>query len=119
MAAAGTEAIVRNTTSNLDVETVREMWLSELHTHEIASQLNVTAAALQYFTRKHQFPKRPSKSHKSNASVVDPTPEEISARAAEIRAKRTEQEEARMYRYARVEIRQYSYNGRAHAFAEM
>jgi hypothetical protein len=64
-------------------------------------------------------PKRPPNAHKSTAAVVDPTPEEILARAAAIRAKRSAQDEERMYHYARVEVRQYSYNGRNHMFAEM
>lgn len=119
MGTRSTEAITRNTTSNLDVAVVKELWLSELQTHEIAAQLNITAAALQYFARKHRFFKRPEEARKTNASAADPTPEEISALAAEVRARRTEKEAAHGYQYARVEVRQYSYNGRAHVFAEM
>jgi hypothetical protein len=112
-------AAARTTTRKLDVESVRELWLSDLYTKDIATQLGVTEAALQSFARRHGFPKRPPNAHKSNAAVSDPTPEEILKRAAEVRAMRSAQEEERMYRYARVELRQYSYNGRSHMFSEM
>lgn len=119
MPAVGTDAIVRNTTNKLDIAAVRDLWLGDLQTTDIAEQLKITVAALQSFATKNRFPKRPPKTHRSNASVVDPTPEEIAQRAAEVRAKRTEQENERLYRYRRVEVRQYSYSSRTGIFSEM
>lgn len=105
------------------IDEARALWLSELPITTVAEKLNVTAATIQAFARTHKFPLRPAASKQFRGRVraepIDPTPEEIYALAAELREKRTEQEKERMYGYKHVEIKQYSYNGRAHVFAEM
>lgn len=122
MSAAGTDSpIKKKRTTELVLLDVLTFWHGNLPTSDIAKKLHVTAAALQDFARRNKLPRRDHVPRKKPAPMIDPTPEEIAERAAEIRARRTDSENNRLnnYRIERVEIRQYSYSSRTGIFTEM
>lgn len=123
MSTAGTDSpiIIKKRTTILRVAVVLPLWNGNLPTSKIAKKLDVTTSAVQDFARRHHFPKRSHIERRRPSKIVDPTPEEIAERAAEVRARRTERENARLNndKPMRVEIRQYAYDSRRGLFTEM
>jgi len=117
----GTDSPKKRTNKIVLLDVLR-WWHGELPTEEIAKKLKVTHAALQEFARRNKLPRRTHVPRRSpNTKIVDPTPEEIAERAAEVRARRTEAENERLsfYKSHRVEIRQYAYSSQTGIFSEM
>ena len=70
---------------NIDDNRLRELWADDrLKTSEIAGTLGVTMTTLYRESKRLELPKRYS--GKRQDCELDPTPEEIEARAAEVRA---------------------------------
>jgi hypothetical protein len=120
MIASGTDSPrVKKRLTDKDIPELLELWAGELPTKQIALKINVTVAALQEFARRKKFPKRAHIKRQQATEFVDPTPEEIAERAAEIRARRTaiENERSCCYKYQDVFVMQYSYSSRTGIFS--
>lgn len=113
--------VKKKRTTTLVLLDVLTLWHTSLPTSEIAKKLHVTQAALQDFGRRNKLPKRAHVPRRAQSKIIDPTPEEIAERAAEVRAWRTDSENARLTHYKQrpVEIRQYAYSSRTGMFTEM
>lgn len=108
----------------ISLKRLKQLWTTQRSTEEIAIQLKVSLPYLQAFARRHNLPKRVHvrrQPRKKGVAEVDPTPEEIIARAAECRARWSENEYARNGggRHKRVEIRSYAFDGRSFCFSEI
>lgn len=122
MSVHGTDSpIVKQRTKPLILLEVLALWHTSLHTDEIAKKLRVSVNVLTDFSRRNKLPKRTHVPRRSKSKIVDPTPEEIAERAAEVRAMRTASEHARLtdYKQRPVEVRQYAYSSRTGIFTEM
>lgn len=96
------------------------VWHTKLTIEEVAKKLRVTPEVLLEFVQRNNLPKRPHDPRKKRAKMVDPTPEEIAARAAECLAKRADDDKNATYeKPKRVEIKQYAYSSRTGIFTEM
>jgi hypothetical protein len=109
---------------DIPLKKLRQLWTTQRATEEIAILLKVSLPYLQAFARRHNLPKREHvnrQPRKNGVAEVDPTPEEIVARAAECRARWTDNEYARNggCRHKRVELRSYSFDSRSFCFSEM
>jgi len=60
----------------IDMPRLYSMWHSEMTTPDIAMALSVSVSTLYTLRKRHGLPKRPRQ-------IVDPTPDEITARARE------------------------------------
>lgn len=122
MSVHGTDSpIVKQRTKPLIMLEVLTLWHTDLPTDEIAKKLRVTTSALQDFGRRNKLPRRTHVPRRAQSKIIDPTPEEIVERAAEVRAMRTASENARLTNYKQkpVEIKQYAYSSRTGMFTEM
>jgi len=119
MSAVGTDLPPRS--KQLILLEVLTLWHSNLSISRIAKKLHITRERLREYAALNKFPPRPDTAKKAPQKEVDPTPEEIQIRAAEIRARRTPEENRRLSggRYRRVEIRQYAFDGRNNSFMEI
>jgi len=119
MSAVGTDSPPRG--KQLILLEVLTMWRSDLSISRIAKKLHITTGRLREYAALNNFPPRPDTAKKAKKKEVDPTPEEIQIRAAEVRARRTPEEDRRLSgnRYRRVEIRQYDFDGRNNTFSEI
>jgi len=66
----------------IDVPRLFLMWHSEMATPDIAMAFGVSVSTLNTLRKRHGLPKRP---RVASAKIVDPTPDEITARARECR----------------------------------
>lgn len=122
MSSAGTDSpIKKKRTKPLILLDVLALWHTSLHTDEIAKKLNISVNALQDFARRNKLPARSHVPRRAKSKIVDPTPEEIAERAAEVRAMRTTTEHNRLtqYKHEPVEVKQYAYSSRTGIFTEM
>lgn len=120
MSASGTDLPqVKKRLTDKDIPELLELWAGDLPTKQIALKVKVTVAALQEFARKRKFPKRTHIKRQQATEFVDPTPEEIAKRAADIRARRTalENERSCCYKYREVFVLQYNYSSRTGVFS--
>jgi hypothetical protein len=107
---------------DISLKKLRQLWTTQRTTEEIAIQLKISLTYLHTLARRHSLPKRVHvQQRKKGTAEIDPTPEEIVARAAECRSRWTEQEYARNGggRHKRVELRSYSFDSRSFCFSEM
>lgn len=105
---------------------LKQLWKTQRKTEEIAILLNVSLPYLQALARRYKLPKRLHIEHRrgrkpNGTPEIDPTPEEIMTRAAEMRARWTERDYERnnCYKVEPVSIRSYSFDGRMVGFAEI
>jgi len=106
----------------ISITQLKKLWLTNKTTEEIAVSLRISLSYLQSFARQHGLPKRTHVPRKRirPAGEIDPTPEEIIARCAEVRARWTEREWNRnLFRPKPVEIQQYSYDSRTGIFSDV
>jgi electron transfer flavoprotein alpha/beta subunit len=102
---------------------LRQLWLTQRKTEEIATELQVSLPYLYTLAKRYNLPKRThvKKTMRPRGSKeVDPTPEEIVARAAEVRARWTEQEYARnsCYKPQRAELKTFMFHNATTSFLE-
>lgn len=96
----------------ISLKKLKQLWKTRRSTEEIAILLQVSSAYLQAFARKHNLPKRVHIARRANEKEVDPTPEEIAIRSAEVRARWTDREYQKnaCHKPKQVEIRTYAFN---------
>lgn len=80
---------------NVDKKKLRELWKTERTNADIAEELGITAVQLYVAGQKLKLGQRWGCVRRVYEKPVDPTPEEIAERAAEIRAEWPEGEEER------------------------
>lgn len=104
-----------------DVEYLRSLWSSDITNAELCRRLNVSGGSLHDLRKRHSLPPRPEYDNsRSYRAPNDPTPEEIEARAAECRARRTADHEAIAERAGKVrwELPEYSFCARTCSFTK-
>jgi hypothetical protein len=69
----------------VDVKKLFSLWQTEKTTTEISSELGITKSALYSVARRYALPRRTALVRRSPDRMTDPTPEELEAKAAEIR----------------------------------
>lgn len=114
----------KNNVPEIPVKKLKQLWETQRTTEEIAIQLRVSLTYLHTLARRHNLPKRTHVQkvrRKHGEKEIDPTPEEIIARAAEVRARWTPAEHFRncCYKTQPVEMQSYSFDGRFVAFSEI
>lgn len=102
----------------ISLKKLKQLWKTRRTTKEIAILLQVSLAYLHTFARRHNLPKRVHIARKANEKEIDPTPEEIALRAAEVRARWTDSDYRKnsCYKPKKVEIRNYAFNRQTVAF---
>ena len=112
----------KHRTDKLVLLDVLKFWNTDLPTTVIAKKLNVTQKELQAYGRRNKLPRRPhATQQRTRKRMIDPTPEEIAARAAECRAWRTEKENKKFTTKCQqpVTARQYGYIACDNVFVEI
>ena len=114
----------KNNVPEIPVKKLKQLWETQRTTEEIAIQLRVSLTYLHTLARRHNLPKRTHVQkvrRKNGEKEIDPTPEEIIARAAEVRARWTSDEHRRncCYKSPPVEMPSYSFDGRFVVFNEI
>lgn len=105
--------------AEINVPELFRLWNSTASNTEICLHFGITTGSLWSLRKRYGLPVRPRAAHDDcQRRPDDPTPEEIAERAAECRARRSAQEQARMSRAGRVgwEMPAYTYDGRDCAF---
>jgi hypothetical protein len=98
----------------VDVPLLFELWGRNVEVRLIAERLGVRETYITKLATRFKLPKRmPQKAENNGRTVVDPTPEEIAERAAQIRARRPVVEDD-----GTVEIRCYAFDARHAVYSE-
>lgn len=119
---------------NIPLEEFQPLWFSLTPIKTIAQKFNVSTSALYAFAKRHNMPAnrdaatqnealktlpKPKRRYVKIDDINDPSPEEIEARAAEIRAGWSDAELARNEStdaYS-VRLRSYAFDGRTTTFS--
>jgi hypothetical protein len=103
---------------------LRQLWLTQRKTEDIAIELQVSLPYLYTLAKRYSLPKRThvkKTTRPRTQKEVDPTPEEIIARAAEVRERWTEKEYERnsCYKVQRAELKTFVFQNTTTSFAEV
>ena len=112
----------KNRVPEIPLKKLKQIWGTQRTTEEIAIQLKVSLSYLHTLASRHNLPKRTHiQRTRPGLGEIDPTPEEIEVRAAEVRARWTAAEHNRncCYKSQPVEMQSYSFDGRFVAFTEI
>lgn len=104
----------------VDVPKLFEMWAAGASRYEICTMLGIRPGAFQHIRRRYALPKRNKGRVARGPMEPDPTPEELAARCAEVRAKWSAEETERRAVGRCVEpvrLRSYSFDRRNLAFS--
>jgi hypothetical protein len=107
---------------DVDVQELFLLWNSEMTNTELCEHFQITGGSLWSLRVKHKLPIRPRVVHRdTQRRPKDPTPEEIAERAAEQRARRCKEEQARMEKMGRTEweMPAYAFNSRDFSYTRM
>lgn len=109
---------------DIPLKKLQQLWFTQRKTEDIAIELQVSLAYLYALAKRYSLPKRThvKKTIRPRAKKeVDPTPEEIIARAAEVRARWTKQEYERnsCYKVQRAELKTFAFINTTTSFAEI
>jgi hypothetical protein len=101
---------------SVDVPLLFDLWNRNVEVRVIAERLQVREGYVSNLAKRYGLPKRDRRTlcqHTERETVAedDPTPEEILDRAAELRARRKDQQHRQ-----HVEIRAYHFDGRSSTF---
>ena len=104
----------------MDVKELFRAWHSSMSNSELCRHLRVTSGTLWSLGKKYGLPHRGTLPGGKRTQQVDPTPEEIAERAAECRARRPVEEQARDEAAGRCrwEMPCYAFSRRDLAFSE-
>ena len=80
-------------TKIIDVPLLFQLWHTDLKNDELAARIGVARGNLWHLRQKYGLPER--KQQRTRPPAVDPTPEEIIERCAEVRRSWSPEEEAR------------------------
>lgn len=124
MTEIATDRPVNNAVKETSAKKLKQLWRTQKTRSEIAFELCITLKTLKTLETKYNLPPKPAgrrAGRKSFEKEVDPTPEEIAARAAEVRERWTDRDAARSigYRYKNVEIRLYSFDQTSVSFSDV
>lgn len=102
---------------------LRQLWLTQRKTEDIAVELQVSLPYLYTLAKRYNLPKRTHVKktlRPRGKKEIDPTPEEIIARAAEVRARWTEQEYARnsCYKVQHAELKTFIFHNSTTSFSQ-
>lgn len=105
----------------VDIESLTEAWNSDMRSDQICEEFGLSRGGLYRLAHKHRLGRRPVYLNgNGNCATVDPTPEQIAERAAEVRATWTanERESRRVgCRRRRVEIKHFWFSRDDYAFS--
>lgn len=102
----------------VDVPNLFRLWASDISDDELCIALRIVRATMTRLARRYGLPPRLHAKGDTQRRPDDPTPEEIVERAAIERSRWTPEEEERraVGRGRRVEVTNYSFDGRQCAF---
>jgi hypothetical protein len=112
----------KNQVPEIPLKKLRQLWGTQRTTEDIAVVLRISLPYLHMLARRHSLPARTHvRQQRQRVIEIDPTPEEIVARAAECRARWSDADYNRScgYKPRPVELQSYSFDGRFVAFTEI
>lgn len=106
---------------SFDVAELHRLWYSGMTNAELCYTLGVARSSLDVLRSRYKLDRRPFERNNKKAEPESPTIEEIEARAAEVRARWSEEEHLRRLCAAgrrEWSMPAYAFHRRDHAFSE-
>lgn len=124
MITTATDRPVNDVRKEIPVKKLKQLWQTQKTRSEIAFELCITLKTLKLLETRYNLPPKSSgrrAGRKNFEKEVDPTPEEIIARAAEVRERWSARDFARSmgYRGKDVEVRLYSFDRASVSFSDV